>query len=84
MLIITIPLVANVLLSRKLYAFVISAPLGVCILWVTMVSVEVRAPDSDLDFIFALACLGWAVILILAYALLSAVFAGVSSLRHRK
>jgi hypothetical protein len=80
---IAIPVIANILFRRKLHAFLVSAPLGVCVLWVSMVLTEARSPDSDFDLIFGFACVLWTVVVVSGYALLSALFAiAASALRH--
>jgi hypothetical protein len=79
-----IPLVANLLLRSKLAAFVISAPLGVLVLWLNMVHNESRSPNSDLDIMFGFACVFWAVVLVCVYAVISIVFAiGARAACHR-
>jgi hypothetical protein len=79
-----IPVIANVVCQRKLHAFLFSAPLGVCVLWVNMVFAEERSPDSDFDMIFGFACIFWGLILVFGYALLSALSAiAASSLLRR-
>jgi len=84
-LVILIPLIANVLLEKKLCAFAVSAPLGVLVLWINMIVVEQRAPDSDFDLVFGFACLFWGAVLVCAYAAVAILFALlVSGLRGRK
>ena len=76
---IAIPVIANALCRKKLHAFLVSAPTGVCVLWVNMVFAEKRSPDSDLDMIFGFACIFWALIMVFGYALLSALSAIAAS-----
>lgn len=69
-LVVAIPLISIMLFERRVYAFLVSAPLGAIVLWANMVSIEARASESDFDLIFGIACLFWAVVLICGYAAL--------------
>lgn len=65
-----IPLATYALFRSAMKGFLAAAPLGVLVLWFTMVSNESAAPDSDLDVVFAIMLFIWAAILIVVYALL--------------
>lgn len=62
------PIVAFAALRRSGLAFLASYPIGVLLLWRTMIANEAAAPDSDLDVVFALALIVWAALLALLYA----------------
>lgn len=68
--IVLIPLATYALFRSAMKGFLAAAPLGVLVLWYTMVSNEAAAPDSDLDVVFAIMLFIWAAILVVVYALL--------------
>jgi len=77
-LIIAIPLVANYFFKSKICAFMVSSLLGVFILWANMISLEANAPDSDLDFVFGIACMLWGAVHVCWYAIVSIISAGLA------
>jgi hypothetical protein len=65
-----IPVIMIVLTKRFLYSWFLSSILGIIVLWINMIVLELKAVDSDLDIIFALAMMMWATILSILYGIL--------------
>lgn len=87
------PLLAFAVLRRTGQAFLVAYPIGVTVLWRTMIGNEVAAADSDLDAVFHIALYLLSALLALAYAAILLTARGIVALagglrsaiaRHRR
>jgi len=78
-----VPVIAYVKLRSEMAAFFVSAPLGMLALVAFMVHTEANALDGDIDIIFEIGCILWALILAGLYAACFLVVFGVRRLFSR-
>jgi hypothetical protein len=82
-LLVAIPVIAWLFISRFLFSFLVSSVLGTLVLWAKMVRLEVFASDSDFDVVFGVSMGLWGIALVGFYGLSFAVAWGIQNLLTR-